>query len=56
MAQLNNAVVTGSVFLGTSQNISSEGNIWYDTTTEEFKVSYISGGITYIGVISISPT
>ncbi len=40
MAQLNNLVITGSFLLGNTENTSSAGNIWYDTSTNQVKYSY----------------
>ena len=44
MAEFQESSVTGSFKLGTTPNTSSAGNMWYDTTTNQVKYSFHSGG------------
>jgi hypothetical protein len=51
MAQLQITIVTGTVSLPQTENTSSVGNIWYDTSTNQVKYSYLSGGSILVGTL-----
>ena len=51
MAQLQSTDITGTLTLGTTENTGSAGNLWYDTTSNQLKYSYASGGSIIIGTL-----
>ena len=44
MAQLRNVINGGFLKLPTTANTSSGGNIWFDSSDQRVKYSYLSGG------------
>jgi hypothetical protein len=43
MANLQDLIITGSLEIGTTENTSSAGNIWLDTTDNKIKYSALLG-------------